>query len=355
MLDKLLALDNLSRMIYLDLVYDVPALKDLFHRLVKTEEPAALERFLSAQGENYRRKLQKWMDEAAPLPEGERPQAAAALEQLFDGVAVRRREEEEETARARERALANRELLRAGIDAVDRCITDQARGLAYPPLFKAHDGADAGVTRLPAPRREVLTNGSLFDCISARRSRRKYAPEGLSVDELSYLLWATQGVRQLPEHRRWVFTSSPSGGARHPFVTYLALNSVDAMKPGLYRYLPPEHALLFLSADDRQRERVAGICRGQVFTGECAVCFIWTAVPYRTEYRYLSAAAKIILQDSGHLCQNLYLACESIGCGACAIGAYHQEEADAFVGVDGRDEMVVYLASVGRQVEGAEP
>jgi SagB-type dehydrogenase family enzyme len=352
LLDRLLSLDDVSRMIYLDLVYGDPSLTERFHRLLKAEDPDSLQRFLSAQGGGYRQKLERWMGDAAPLPEAERLEAAAALDGLFDGVDARRREEEEETVRARARALENRQLLKAGIDAVDRCITDQARGMAYPPVFKAHEG-DAGVVRLPAPRREVVTNASLFDCIASRRSRRKYAPEGLSAEELSYLLWATQGVRQLPEHRRWVFTNAPSGGARHPFESYLAINAVEGIGPGLYRYLPPEHALLFLSSDPRQRERMAAICRGQVFAGECAVCFIWTAVPYRTEYRYLSAAGKIILQDSGHLCQNLYLACESIGCGACAIGAYRQEEADAFVGVDGVEELVVYLASVGRQAEGA--
>jgi nitroreductase len=50
----------------------------------------------------------------------------------------------------------------------------------------------------------------------------------------------------------------------------------------------------------------------------------------------------------GHIAQNLYLAAESIGCGACTLGEYWQEGADRFCGVDGEDEYVVYLASVER-------
>jgi nitroreductase len=59
-------------------------------------------------------------------------------------------------------------------------------------------------------------------------------------------------------------------------------------------------------------------------------------------------AAKGILLDAGHVCHNLYLACESIGCGTCAIVEFRQEEIDRFLGLDGEDELVVYLAPVGK-------
>jgi len=78
------------------------------------------------------------------------------------------------------------------------------------------------------------------------------------------------------------------------------------------------------------------------------VVFIWTAVPYRTEWRYGPVSPKLVALDAGHACQNLYLAVEAIGAGTCAIGAYDQELSDAMCGVDGRDEFVVYMAPVGR-------
>ena len=52
--------------------------------------------------------------------------------------------------------------------------------------------------------------------------------------------------------------------------------------------------------------------------------------------------------DAGHVCQNLYLACEAIGAGTCAIAAYDQEAMDRFLRIDGRDEFAVYLAPVGK-------
>jgi SagB-type dehydrogenase family enzyme len=84
------------------------------------------------------------------------------------------------------------------------------------------------------------------------------------------------------------------------------------------------------------------------YVHDSAVVFIWTAIPYRSEWRYGLLAHKMIAQDSGHLCQNLYLACESIGIGTCAIGAYNQDAMDQILGVDGHDEFTIYVATVGR-------
>ena len=92
----------------------------------------------------------------------------------------------------------------------------------------------------------------------------------------------------------------------------------------------------------------AAAARGQRFAGEAAATFIWTAVAGRTEWRYAEASYKVIAIDSGHVCQNLYLACEAIRAGTCAIAAYNQGLADELVGVDGDEEFTVYLAPVGR-------
>jgi SagB-type dehydrogenase family enzyme len=93
---------------------------------------------------------------------------------------------------------------------------------------------------------------------------------------------------------------------------------------------------------------VTAAAHGQRFAGEAAVTFIWTALPSRTEWRYAEASYKVIALDAGHVCQNLYLACEAIGAGTCAIAAYNQDLADRLVDVDGDEEFVVYLAPVGK-------
>jgi SagB-type dehydrogenase family enzyme len=66
------------------------------------------------------------------------------------------------------------------------------------------------------------------------------------------------------------------------------------------------------------------------------------------EWRYDIAAHRVIAIDAGHVCQNLYLACEAIDSGTCAIAAFDQEKMDKLLNVDGNDEFVIYLAPVGK-------
>lgn len=232
--------------------------------------------------------------------------------------------------------------------AVDFSATDQSRGIAPPPIEKPF--------AKNATRIELVPPGSGWDAVGRidlaaaiqnRRSRRAYGDEPLSLEDLSFLLWATQGIRQRIDSGH-AFRTVPSAGCRHALETYLCVLNVVGVDRGLYRYLPVEHQLLREGGDDRLAERIIGASFGQPSPGEAAVTFLWTAVPYRMEWRYGGAAHKVIALDAGHVCQNLYLACEAIGAGTCAIAAYDQEAMDRLIGVDGTDEFVIYLAPVGK-------
>lgn len=230
--------------------------------------------------------------------------------------------------------------------------TDQRKGMPAPPPQKTYPKG-ARLTALVSPEDLTVGKMPLIEAIKRRRSRREFADESLTLEELSFLLWATQGVakkenRDASAHPHIVLRTVPSGGARHPFETYLLINRVKGLQPGLYRYLPLKNKLCFLYADAELTEKVHEACEGQYVKGS-AVTFIWTAIPYRTEWRYSILSPKIIAQDSGHLCQNLYLACEAIGAGTCAIGAYNQEKMDRVLRVDGKEEFAIYAAPVGKQ------
>ena len=224
--------------------------------------------------------------------------------------------------------------------------TDQRKGMPTPPLQKPYP-EDGRLVDLVPPSDFTSGTVPLSEVIGRRRSRRKYTSEALSLEELSFLLWATQGVDRIFREGAASLRTVPSGGARHPFETYLLVNRVDDLEPGLYRYLPFDHKLLFMFNDAGLVDRVHKASLDQ-YVVESAVTFMWTVLPYRTEWRYDALSYKIIAQDSGHLCQNLYLASEAIGAGTCAIGAYDQDKLDAALGVDGEKEFSIYLAPVGK-------
>ena len=223
--------------------------------------------------------------------------------------------------------------------------TDQKKKVAFPPLQKAYP-AGAKLIDLVAPKDFTVGKISLSDAISRRVSHRKFTDGFLTLEELSFLLWATQGVREIIRDGYATRRNVPSGGARHSFETYLCIQRVKGLTPGLYRYLALEHKLILLDVDLEMYRNVNDATEDQNFGS--AVVFIWTTIPYRTEWRYSIVSHKLILIDAGHVCQNLYLACEAIGCGTCAIGAYNQEKMDTVLGVDGKDELTVYCAPVGK-------
>lgn len=225
--------------------------------------------------------------------------------------------------------------------------TDQKRKAPAPPVQKPYP-ATAELIDLPAPQTLTLGQMPLVEALRRRRSRRKFTAEPLSLDELSFLLWATQGVSQMIANNKATLRTVPSGGARHPFETYLFVNRVAGVEPGLYRYLALEHKLCKLRAAPDLAREVSEACGGQGFTAEGAVTFFWAALPYRAEWRYGVVSHKMIALDAGHVCQNLYLACEALGVGTCAIGNYDQGKLDAFLGIDGEEEFAIYAAPVGK-------
>lgn len=230
---------------------------------------------------------------------------------------------------------------------VDWRTTDQNRGLAPPEQEKGvPDGAR--LVDLPGSGEwGKIGDISLREAISRRESRRVFTGEALSLAELSFLLWATQGVRRrMGAHV--TYRTVPSAGGRHSFETYLAVMNVEGLEAGLYRYLPLQHQLVQLREDGNLGPALANATLGQSFCGAGAVTFVWTTLPYRMEWRYDRAAHRVIPIDAGHVGQNLYLACETIGAGTCTVAAYDQDAMDQLLGVDGKDEFTLYLAPVGK-------
>lgn len=232
---------------------------------------------------------------------------------------------------------------------VDWRATDQNRGLEPPEQEKAVPEGARRVDLLGVGDWKGLADISLLEAIGRRESRRVFTNEALSLSELSFLLWATQGVRRRIGPSA-TYRTVPSAGGRHSFETYLAVMNVLGLDPGLYRYLPLENQLVQLVSDENLGPALANAALGQSFCGAGAVTFVWTTVAYRMEWRYDRAAHRVIPIDMGHVGQNLYLACEAIDAGTCTVAAYDQDAMDQLLGVDGRDEFTLYLAPVGKIV-----
>lgn len=248
-----------------------------------------------------------------------------------------------------ERVVKGREFLKDSLRIHTNFLaSDQNQGLPAPPVQKP---PRQGQKIIPLPQDNTwqrFHGVDVVEAIQTRQSQRDFLPYSLEITELSFLLWATQGIRtELGPGT--ALRTVPSAGCRHPFETYLLVNNVEGLQSGIYRYLPLQHALVLEQEEVTDlRARLTDATLGQQFIAAAPVVFVWAAIPYRSEWRYLETAHRVMLMDAGHICQNLYLACEATGCGTCAVAAYHQEKMDQLLWLDGEDEFCVYLAPVGK-------
>lgn len=227
--------------------------------------------------------------------------------------------------------------------------SDQSQNVAHPKAIRPIQGK---LIPLPAFDNIPKTNMTLDEAIANRKSVRTYSNKYITQEELTFLLWSTQTVKNFvqKESIEVAFRNVPSAGARHPFETYLCINRVEGIDAGLYYYDPLHHGLI-LYKEENQANNVTQACLNQKMVEHSAITFIWVAIPYRTTWRYGQRGYRYIYQDSGHVGQNLHLAAEAIGAGACMIGAYADEIFNDLLGLDGLNEFVIYVASLGKKEE----
>ena len=223
--------------------------------------------------------------------------------------------------------------------------TDQELKRPQPPLAKA-PMTDSAID-LPTDFDALAIDNDFLHVINSRRSHRVYTGEVISLLQLSYLLWCTQGVQSLRGKAYATLRTVPSGGARHPFECYMAIRKVEGLAEGLYHYLPMTHQIEFLGCPEDMGGFVSRSLCEQDWACRANVVFYYSCVYYRAEWRYGIWAHAPILIDSGHVTENLYLAATSIGLGGCAIAAVDPEVANGQLGLDGQEESIFYAMPVG--------
>lgn len=227
-------------------------------------------------------------------------------------------------------------------------VSEEQIGEVPQPLLELPFPDDARILPLVNPSEIQVPSIDLRSAVEQRRSLRVYAESALTLAELSYLLWMSQGVKKVSS-RPATLRTVPSAGARHALETYLLINRVEGVQPGLYRYLAIENALLELNLAPGINRSITNACARQAQIGNSAVTFIWVAVVERMFWRYVERGYRYLHLDAGHVCQNLALVAEQIGGGICPIAAYDDDKLNAVLGLDGENLFAIYLASMGKK------
>ncbi|WP_457601254.1 SagB/ThcOx family dehydrogenase [Hydrogenivirga sp.] len=193
--------------------------------------------------------------------------------------------------------------------------------------------------KLPTPSyRGTL---SLEEALLRRRSVREYLPEPLSLEEVSQLLWAAQGITD-----PYGFRTAPSAGALYPLEVYIHATKVRGLETGIYRYDPHRNYLMDVKMGNFAPEIYsAALSQEQVLLAPLIVLFF--AVFERTTRKYGRRGIRYVFNEVGHAGQNLYLQATALGLGTVVIGAFYDDEIKRIVGAR-RDEEPLYIMPVGR-------
>ena len=210
-----------------------------------------------------------------------------------------------------------------------------------PEEFKEYPG---DIQRFSLRNGNKDGGGPLWEVMARRRSVRDFLPKAISFEELSQLIWSTQGITGVAHG--FQLRVVPSAGALYPIETYVVINRVVDLTPGSYHFNVNENHLEQLAAGDFH-VNIATSALDQSMAKEAAVVFVWTAVVERTKWKYRERGYRYLYLDAGHIGQNLYLAAVSLRLGCCTIGAFYDDEVNQLIGVDGKEETAIYLGAVG--------
>jgi SagB-type dehydrogenase family enzyme len=197
-------------------------------------------------------------------------------------------------------------------------------------------------TSIAMPEPSVTGGMPLDDALSQRRSRRDLAPGPLSLQQVSQILWAAQGITAKGRLR-----TAPSAGALYPIELYLVAENVEGIAPGLYHYSPQEHSLL-LRAKGSLAKDVAKAALGQSALTKASAIVLITAEIGRTSGKYGDRSDRYIAEETGAIAQNIYLQVESLGLSTVLMGAFNDEKIQDALGIT---EVPYAIMPIGRRSE----
>lgn len=173
------------------------------------------------------------------------------------------------------------------------------------------------IIQLPAVRFD--SSKSMEKVLRERRSIREYRKEPLTLEEISQLLWAAQGITHGGGLR-----SAPSAGGLYPLETYLVAGKVTNLEPGVYRYLPTGHRLaMVFSGDVRGKLCDESLYQDPIIEAPASV--VISAVFSRTTGKYGNRGKRYVHMEAGIAAQNVSLQAVSLNLGSVVIGAFEDE------------------------------
>jgi SagB-type dehydrogenase family enzyme len=209
-------------------------------------------------------------------------------------------------------------------------------------MATAHPETASPPESITLPQPDLEGKMTLEQALAQRRSVRQYAPGPLSLAEVSQLLWAAHGITG-PNGKR----TTPSARAVFPLEIWLAVGDVTDLAPGVYRYVPEDHALSLVAAGD-PREGITAAAPRQAGVPTIPVVVAVVGDSALATERFGSRRERYLAMEAGFVVQDVYLQATALGLGTVAVGGYRDAPAREALGLPAGRELLL-LMPVGRR------
>lgn len=191
-----------------------------------------------------------------------------------------------------------------------------------------------------------LVNKPLKKVLLERATCREFNNDKLTFKNLSALLYYSCGIKPIKDEdfdlsRRFY----PSGGARYPLEVYCILYNKNELKNGIYHFNVRRNSLELLKEGNYIKELKKAL--DPKWMDAANVAIIITSVFGRNQVKYKDRGYRFILQESGHLSQNIHLVATALNLGCCALGGFVDDKVNELLDIDGVNESAVYTLIIG--------
>jgi len=196
------------------------------------------------------------------------------------------------------------------------------------------------VIKLPEPH----TDGGIAveKALKERRSIRSFGKDGLTLDEISQLLWAAQGVTDDKGHR-----TAPSAMARYPLQVYLLASNVTGLHSGVYHYSPQGHNLTTMMQGniDEYYNATAGF---EAWIKTAPAIFVITGDINSLNQMPGQDMSRWIYVEAGAAAENLLLEVVSLDLASTYTAGFNANKTEELLGLP-NGEMPIGVLPVGRK------
>ena len=223
---------------------------------------------------------------------------------------------------------------------------DQIQGVPEP-LTELQIPEGATVIKLPNPKSIKVPDVSIRQAIENWEPVAYFSRSSVTLKELSFLLWCTQGSRKTGSDQLQI-RNTPSSGLRYPLETYFVAGEVDGLETGLYRYLPRSHSIVIERLGSDIPLTMGNTTMNFALITRAAVTFLWVGIPYRSVWALGNRGCRSVLIEAGHTCQALIMAAACIGCRVQPSDLFHDEMMIQLANLDPETQWPLYMAAVGK-------